>query len=176
MISKQNLQSTSLYVKKWSVFFVLFIGLMILSLNCTKAPSIQKLDPTTVEKELRSMETEHKAAVDSKDIDGIMKFYSKDLINIPPDGPIQHGNDWIPTFMADIYKTYDFHEEFNFIDIQIIEENVVASISFRQQMTKLTSGAQTVQTGKGMCLLKKSKAGNWQFVWNSYSYESSGSN
>ena len=142
-------------VQMSTVYFAFIIGLMILVSSCTRTTSKLQLDPIQVEKELRAFETTHREAIDSKDIDGILKCYSTDLITISPDEPILYGKDWIRTLVTDLYKTYDFHEDFKLIDIRIIEEHVVASYSFSQQMTLLTGGEPTVQTGKGMCILNQ---------------------
>ena len=163
-------------VKMRTVYFAIIIGLIILVSSCTGTTSKLQLDPIQVEKELRVFETIHREAIDSKDIDGILKCYATDLITISPDEPILYGKDWIRTLVTDLYKTYDFHEDFKLIDIRIIDEHVVASYSFSQQMTLLTGGEPTLQTGKGMCILNQSETGNWQFVWNAYNYNSLQSN
>jgi ketosteroid isomerase-like protein len=126
-----------------------------------------------VEKELQAFEIVHKAAIDSKDIEGILQFYSSDLITISPGEPILYGNDWIRTTLNDLYNTYEFTEDFKFIDIRIIGDRVAASFSFTQQMTPLAGGDEIEQTGKGMCILKKIELDNWQFEWNAYSYDNS---
>jgi ketosteroid isomerase-like protein len=172
MTTKQISSDYYLNVKMKVVYFAIIIGLIILVTSCTGTTSKLQLDPIQVEKELRAFETIHREAIDSKDIDGILKCYATDLITISPDEPILYGKDWIRTLVTDLYKTYDFHEDFKLIDIQIIEEHVVASYSFSQQMTPLTGGEPTVQTGKGMCILNQSETGNWQFVWNAYNYNS----
>ena len=163
-------------LKMRSVSYAITIGLIILVSSCTRTSSEPQLDPIQVKKELKEFETIHREAIDSKDIDVILKCYAKDLITISPDEPILYGKDWIRTLVTDLYKTYDFHEDFKLIDIRIIEEHVVASYSFSQQMTLLTGGEPTVQTGKGMCILNQSETGNWQFVWNAYNYDSLQSN
>ena len=121
-----------------------------------------------VEKELRAMEIAHKAAIDSKDIEGVLRFYSSDLITISPGEPILYGNDWIRTTLNDLYHNYDFTEDFKFIDIRIIGDRVAASYSFTQQMTPLAGGEKIEQTGKGMVILKQDEMKNWQFEWNAY--------
>jgi ketosteroid isomerase-like protein len=159
-----------------SFFFAIIIGLMILASSCSRTSSKLQLDPVTVEKELRAFETMHREAIDSKDIDGILKCYATDLINISPDEPILYGKDWIRTLLTDLYKTYDFHEDFKLIDIRIIGDRVAASCTFKQQMIPLSGGDTITQTGKGMCILKRSETGTWQFEWNAYNYDSLQSN
>jgi ketosteroid isomerase-like protein len=121
-----------------------------------------------LEKELRSMEIAHKAAIDSKDIDGVLRFYSSDLITISPEEPILYGNDWIRNTLNDLYNAYEFTEDFKFIDIRIIRDRVAASYSFTQQMTPLAGGEKIEQSGKGMAILKQDEMKNWQFEWNAY--------
>ena len=104
--------------------------------------------------ELRALEIAHKAAIDSKDIEGILQFYSSDLVTISPGEPILYGK--------------DFTEDFKFIDIKIIGDCVAASYSFTQQMTPLAGGEKIEQTGKGMVILKRGEMKNWQFEWNAY--------
>ena len=69
-----------------------------------------------LKKELRALEIAHKAAIDSKDIEGILQYYSPDLITISPGEPILYGNDWIRTTLNDLYNTYEFTEDFKFIE------------------------------------------------------------
>lgn len=176
LITKEFLLGFFSKLKMRSGFFPIIIIQLIFATSCLQSSTEPDLDLTTVEKELRAFENIHREAIDSKDIDGILKCYATDLITISPDEPILYGKDWIRTLVTDLYKTYDFHEDFKLIDIRIIEEHVVASYSFSQQMTLLTGGEPTVQTGKGMCILNQSETGNWQFVWNAYNYDNLQSN
>jgi ketosteroid isomerase-like protein len=132
------------------------------------------LDTAAVEKELRAMEAGHRAAVYAKDIEGILRYYSADLITIFPGEPNRYGNEWVRTAVADLYKAYEFHEDFKFIDIKIIGDRIAASYSFSQQMTPVVGGEKTETTGKGMCILKRNEMNIWQFEWNSYSYDQGG--
>ena len=120
----------------------------------------------SLEKELRSMEIAHKAAIDSKNIEGVLRFYSSDLITISPEEPILYGNDWIRNTLIDLYNAYEFTEDFKFIDIRIIGDRVAASYSFTQQMTPLAGGEKIEQSGKGMVILKQDEMKNWQIEWN----------
>ena len=151
------------------IYCAIIIGLLILVSSCSRPAQNPALDANTVEKQLRTMETGHRTAVDSKDIEGILQYYTSDLITIPPGEPILYGKEWIQTTVADLYKTYDFHEDFKFIDIRIIGDRVAASYSFVQQMTPLAGGEKIEQTGKGMCILRLSEKKTWQFEWNAYS-------
>jgi uncharacterized protein (TIGR02246 family) len=117
------------------------------------------------------MEVNHKTAVDKKDIEGILQFYAEDLINIPQGEPILYGREQLKNLLVDLFNTYDFHEDFKFVDIKAIGERVAASLTFEQKMTPLSGGDMINRTGKGLCILKRSELGNWQFEWNSYSYD-----
>ncbi|MFW6160748.1 MAG: hypothetical protein ACOC57_06365 [Acidobacteriota bacterium] len=90
-----------------------------------------------------------------------MQFYSTDLITISPGEPIFCGKDWIRKTLNDLYSSYEFQEDFKFIDIRIIGDHVAASYSFIQQMTPLTDGEKTEHTGKGMAILKQNEMKNW---------------
>jgi len=151
------------------------IFLLCFSFGCQKAeeaaeePAVDvEAEKLIIEKELRAMEIAHKAAIDSKDIEGVLQFYSSDLITISPGEPILYGNDWIRTTLNDLYNNYDFTEDFKFIDIRIIGDRVAASYSFTQQMIPLAGGEKIEQTGKGMVILKQDEMKNWQFEWNAY--------
>jgi ketosteroid isomerase-like protein len=151
--------------------FISALGLLLFINSCSRPESKTILDLKVVETELRSLESNHRTAIDSKDVAGILQYYSTDLITIPQGEPIIYGREWITNTMNDLYKTYDFHEDFKFNDIRIIGDQVAASYTFKQQMTPLTGGAEIIQTGKGMCILKKSENGIWQFEWNAHSYD-----
>jgi ketosteroid isomerase-like protein len=149
--------------------------LLCFTFSCQKAEEMAEepvvdveAEKKIVEKELRAMEIAHKAAIDSKDIEGVLQFYSSDLITISPGEPILYGNDWIRTTLNDLYNNYDFTEDFKFIDIRIIGDRVAASYSFTQQMTPLAGGEKIEQTGKGIVILKQDEMKNWQFEWNAY--------
>jgi ketosteroid isomerase-like protein len=118
------------------------------------------------------MEAGHRTAIDAKDIDGVLKYYASDLITVSAGEPIQYGKDWIRTTLTDLYKTYDFHEDFKFKDIRIIGERVVASFTYTQSMTPLAGGKSTKAFGKGMGVFRTSDASSWQFEWNSYGVDS----
>ena len=161
-------------MKKLSMILPL-VMVLCFTFSCQKAEEVAeepavdvKAEKLIVEKELRGMEIAHKAAIDSKDIEGILQFYSSDLITISPGEPILYGNDWIRTTLNDLYNNYDFTEDFKFIDIRIIGDRVAASYSFTQQMTPLAGGEKIEQTGKGMVILKQDEMKNWQFEWNAY--------
>jgi ketosteroid isomerase-like protein len=117
------------------------------------------------------MESNHRSAIDNKNIADILQFYATDLITIPQGEPIVYGRDWITNTMNDLYKTYDFHEDFKLNDIRIIGDRVAASYTFKQQMKPIIGGDTIIQTGKGMCILKRFETGIWQFEWNCYSYD-----
>jgi ketosteroid isomerase-like protein len=151
------------------------VFLLCLTFGCQKAEEVAEepvvdveAEKLIVEKELLAMEIAQKAAIDSKDIEGVLQFYSSDLITISPGEPILYGNDWILTTLNDLYNNYDFTEDFKFIDIRIIGDRVAASYSFTQQMTPLAGGEKIEQTGKGMVILKQDEMKNWQFEWNAY--------
>ncbi len=136
--------------------------------SCSGPEPKTNLDLKVVETELRAFESNHRTAIDTKDIAGILQYYATDLITISPDEPILYGKDWIRSLVTDLYKTYDFQEDFKFIDIKIVGDRVAASYTFKQQMTPLSGGDTITQTGKGMCILKRSETGTWQFEWNAY--------
>jgi ketosteroid isomerase-like protein len=151
------------------------VFLLCFAFGCQKAEEVAEKPVVDVEaekqilkNELRALEIAHKAAIDSKDIEGILRFYSSDLVTISPGEPILYGKDWIRITLNDLYNTYDFTEDFKFIDIKIIGDCVAASYSFTQQMTPLAGGEKVEQTGKGMAILKQDEMKNWQFEWNSY--------
>lgn len=151
--------------------FLFFIFSVFLFSGCFKKVTQPEQDLKTVEAELRAMETAHREAIDAKDIEGILQFYSTDYINISADGPILYGRDFIRTNMSELYKTYDFHEDFKFVDIRIIGDRVAASYTWSSQMSPLAGGNTVKDTGKGMCILKLSEKKVWQFEWNAYSID-----
>ena len=128
------------------------------------------MDVNIIKNDLRSMEVNHKTAVDKKDIEGILQFYAEDLIHIPQEEPILYGRDLVRNLLVDLFNTYDFHEDFKFFDVRVIGEHIAASYTFEQRMTPLTGGDMIIHSGKGLCILKRSESGNWQFEWNSSSY------
>ena len=91
------------------VYYVITIGLLILVSSCSRPANNSALNPIIVDKELRAFETAHKAAIDSKDIEGILQFYSSDLVTISKGEPILYGKDWIRTTLNDLYNTYDLN-------------------------------------------------------------------
>ena len=171
MITKQNLSDFFSSSKMGSVPRATIIGLIILVSSCSRPTQKPELDLSTVENELRALETLHRKAIDSKDIDAIQQCYSTDYINVSADGPILYGRDFIRTNMSELYKTYDFHEDFKFVDIRIIGDRVAASYTWWSQMTPLVGGDTIKDTGKGMCILKLSEIKTWQFEWNAYSID-----
>ena len=154
------------------LWIISVFSLLLCLYNCSNPESNSNLDLKIIEPELRSMESNHRTAVDNKNMEGILKFYATDLITISQGEPILYGRDWIIETMNELYKTYDFQEDFKFLDLRIVGDKVAASFTFKQQMHPLSGGETIIQTGKGMCILKQSEAGNWQFEWNCYSYDS----
>lgn len=154
----------------WSV---IVLGMLAGIACCSGSASRPALDPVTVESELEAFQKAHREAVDAKDIEGILQFYSPNLITVTQGEPIQYGKDWLRPLMQELYQDYDFHEEFKLDNIKIIDDRVVASYSYLQEMTPLEGGNSLIQKGKGMCILKKSASGTWQFEWNSYNTEDS---
>ena len=149
------------------------LSLLIYLSGCSGPVSQPALDPANVESELRAFEDAHRDAIDKKDIGGILQFYASDLITVTQGEPIQYGNDWIRPLMQELYQSYDFHEEFKLDNIKIIGDRVVATLHYSQKMTPLQGGKSMTQTGKGICVLKKSDSGTRQFEWNCYSPDNS---
>ena len=148
------------------------IVFLFCSMSCSRTEPEVSLDISSIESELRAFESAHRWAIDLKDINAVLQFYATDLITVSPDEPILYGRDWIPNVLTDLYNEYEFHEDFKLKDIKIIGDRVVAVCEFTQQMTSLSEGEKFVQTGKGICILKKSDTGTWQFEWNAYTYDS----
>ena len=146
----------------------LAITLILFTTGCLNTEPKDSLDLESVVIELRELESVYKNTVDSKDIDAILQFYNPDLVTVSPDSPILYGIDWIRTALMDIYASYEFEESFKFVDIKIIDDRAVASYTFIQQMILISSTEELIITGKGVCILKKSEKGIWQFEWNSY--------
>ena len=118
--------------------------------------------------ELRAFESAHENAIDAKDVEAVVGFYAPDLITVSPGQPILRGRDWIRSTMAELYRTYHFHESFTLGDIRLFGDRVAATLEYKQRMTPLAGGAPLVETGKGICILKRSADKNWQFEWNAY--------
>jgi ketosteroid isomerase-like protein len=171
MITRQILSDFFSLFKMGSVSRATIVGLIILASSCSRPTPKPELDLNTVEKELRAFETLHRNAIDSKDIDGILQCYSPDYINVSADGPILYGRDFIRTNMSELYKTFDFHEDFKFVDIRIIGDRVAATYTASSQMTPLAGGETVKETAKGLCILKLSETKTWQFEMNAYSYD-----
>lgn len=136
--------------------------------GCAGPPAEPTLDPTVVEVELRLFEDAHRAAIDAKDVDGVLGFYAPDLITVSPEMGIVHGRDWIRPSLAQLFRDYDFHEDFTLVDIRILGDRVAASYTYEQSMTPLAGGELIAGKGKGMGIFKRSDAGAWQWEWNSY--------
>lgn len=155
-----------------SILTLLVIVILSCSISCSRTKPEVSLDISSIESELRAFESAHRSAIDLKDINAVLQFYSTDLITVSPDEPILYGRDWITNVLTDLYNEYEFQEDFKLKDIKIIGDRVVAVNEFTQQMTSFSEGDKFVQTGKGICILKKSETGTWQFEWNAYTYDS----
>ena len=155
-----------------SRFAVLALGFGMLwagALPCVaQTPQTVSADVSTVAAELRAFEAAHEKAIDAKDVEAILGFYAPDLITVSPGQPILRGRDWIRSTMAELYRTYDFHESFTLGDIRLLGDRVAATLEYTQRMTPLAGGAPLVETGKGICILKRSAENKWQFEWNAY--------
>jgi len=165
---KTRIVFTSLLVKKsWSVI-CFAIALIFLQIVISCSPSHLNLEYNNVVKELREFEKANRDAVESKNIDEILTHYSMDLITITPEDSIIKGKEWIRQLLVDLYKDNEFHEDFQFIDIKLYGDNVVATLKYSQEIVPKNGDKPQKSTGHGMCVLRKSKEGNWQFEWNAY--------
>jgi ketosteroid isomerase-like protein len=148
----------------FTCIIVLLVGLF----GCSRTAPKTDLNLATVEKELQELRYAHRTAIDLKDIGGVLKFYSPDLITLSQGQPIQYGPEFIRPLMEELYRTYDFHEDFILSDIHIIGDRALATLIYEQKMTPLGGGVTVNETGRGMCIFKKSETGIWQFEWNTY--------
>jgi len=153
---------------KTKILLLLFV---ILVDGCTDHKPKPGLDPETVNAELKAFQVAHREAIEAKDIEGILQFYSTDLITVEPGMPIQYGNQYFRPTLTELFANYDFHEDFVLNDIRIMGDRVAATYQFTQQMTPLTGGETMKQSGKGICILKRIDTGKWQFEWNAYGYD-----
>ena len=118
---------------------------MLAGITCCFGPAYQSsLDPARVKSELRAFEEAYREAIDRKDIEGILQFYSPDLITVTQGEPIQYGKDWLRPLMQELYQEYDFHEEFKLDNIKIIGDRVVATLQYSQKMTPLQGGQPVI--------------------------------
>lgn len=151
---------------------ILLLFSVILIAGCTDKKTETGLDPETVNAELKLFQIKHREAIDAKDIEGIIQFYSPYLITIEPGMPIQYGNQFLNPTLTDLFDNYDFHEDFVLNDIRIMGDRVAATYQFTQEMTPLAGGATIKQSGNGICILKCIETGKWQFEWNAAVYDS----
>jgi len=145
----------------------LFAALAV-STGCAGPPAEPALDPAVVEAELRQFEDAHRAAIDAKDVDRVLEFYAADLITVSGESGIVHGRDWIRPSLEQLFRDYEFHEDFTLVDIRILGDRVGASYTYEQRMIPLAGGEPVAGTGKGIGIFKRSEAGAWQWEWNSY--------
>lgn len=148
---------------------ILYILFAFFIIGCTNPEHKKSLNLDDIKVELETFRIEHKEAVDSKDIENILQFYSTDMITLPSGDPILYGRDWISSLLKELYGSYEFHEDFSFTDIRIYSAQLVAATySYSQTMTSLTNGETVEESGIGMCILKRAENGKWQFEWNAY--------
>ncbi len=147
------------------------VSLLLCFGGCLGPAGESAIDPKAVEAQIRMVASNHTAALDAKDVEGILQFYAEDGIMIMPGEPIKYGNAWIRNYLEDLFKTHELHETIAFIDIRIIADRVAASYRFEQQVIPLDGGSMVIQRGKGLCILKRSNTNSWQFEWNAYSYD-----
>jgi uncharacterized protein (TIGR02246 family) len=140
-------------------------GVLLAVAACEPPPSENALDPTAVEAELRQLEGAHRAAIDARDIEGVLQFYAPDLITVSPDKPILRGREWIRATCEELFRNYDFHEDFTLVDIRVLGDRVAASYEYTQEMTPVCGGERVLQGGKGIAIQKRSESGIWQFEW-----------
>jgi uncharacterized protein (TIGR02246 family) len=129
------------------------------------------LDIENIEADLRSYESNHRSAIEKKDIEEILQFYAPDLIIIPQGEPNIYGQDQLKNLLVELFKTYDLFEDFKFAHIRVTGDRITASYTFEQKLTPFSGGDMIYRTGKGLCILKRSGTGNWQSEWNSYNYD-----
>ena len=144
------------------------LSLLTVATGCSPQAPQAALDAAVVEAELRQFEDAHRAAIDAKDVDGVLEFYAPDLITVSNEGGIVHGRDWIRPSLEQLFRDYDFHEDFTLVDIRILGDRVAASYTYEQSMTPLAGGEPVLGTGKGVGIFKRSETGAWQWEWNAY--------
>ena len=154
--------------RKRAVWLVIAAGLLAGGPSWAQTVTQPVLDAAGVESELRALEAAHAKAIDSKDIEAILQFYSPELITMPGTEPFLRGREWIRSTMAELYRTYEFHEEFRLSDLRVYGDRVAATLQYKQRMTPLAGGQPIVETGKGICILKRLAPGRWQIEWNAY--------
>ncbi len=145
----------------------LFAALAV-STGCAGPPAGPTLDPAVVEVELRQFEDAHRLAIEAKDVDRVLEFYAEDLITVSPEMGIVRGREWIRPSVEELFRDYDFCEDFTLVDIRILGDRVAASFTYEQRMTPLAGGEPVVGTGKGVGIFKRLETGAWQWEWNSY--------
>jgi len=143
-------------------------GLVLGAISCSQEQPAIALDAAAVEAELRAMETAHEAAIDAKNVEAVLDFYAPDLITVPLGGEILQGREWVRSTVAELFQTYDSQETFTLSDIRVFGDRAAATLQYTQQMTPLAGGETVIETGKGLCILKRSEPGKWQFEWNAY--------
>ena len=144
---------------------LLLFGVLLIA-GCSDKKTHSGLDPEAVYAELNAFQAAHREAIDAKDIEGILQFYSPDLITVEPGMPIQYGNQFVRPTLTEFFANFEFHEDFVLNDIRIMGDRVAATYQYTQQMKPLAGGETIEQSGKGMCILKRIDSGKWQFEWN----------
>jgi ketosteroid isomerase-like protein len=110
-------------------------------------------------------EVEWTRALESGDVEQLLRLCADDIVYMPADHPVLHGHaelrQWLSTFPKIVRMSQPMHS------IEIAGNVAMAEATF--DATLDVDGQRMAATGKAMCRLRKNAAGQWQVktvCWN----------
>ena len=133
------------------------LPLFLMILGCNQAP--MSTDPSAIVAATQAWE----AALNAKDVDGIVALYTSDARVLPPGAEMASGSDAVRTVFGGIIDA-GFSGE-----LTSIESKVFGDMAYDVGTLKLSVDGEVVATGKFIVTLHRSDDGEWLItndIWN----------
>jgi len=143
----------------------LTLATLALTVSCGTATT--RVDKAADEQNIRSLAVKWSAAVEKKDLDAIMSFYTTDATAVWPDAPAAHGSEAIRAAWTELLKTPGLVLRFTPERIDVADAGDIAS-DFGKVESEFDGPGGHVQDVAKYLLVWKKVNGEWKALYDSF--------
>ena len=110
------------------------------------------------------------ATVTAGDFEAYRAFWTKDVVWLPPHGPVQKGIEACMEHNRPYFEQYNSVEKMSVKEIEIADRFAFVRVNYTYQGKPKAKGEPLEEDGKGIFILKRQPDGAWvstHCVWNS---------
>jgi uncharacterized protein (TIGR02246 family) len=131
----------------------------------SKAASNSKADVEALKKWI----DRYCATVTAGDLDGYRKFWTEDVVWLPPGGPVRDGIEACMDRNRPYFEKYNLVEKMSVEEVEVADRFAFVRVNYTFHATPKGDAEPVEEDGKGVFILRRKPDGSWaasHCVWN----------